>query len=164
MLFRSENPQIQPDLTGADYIAERQLKPEARKDVIEALEKASIVPTSMIDISDGLASELFHICEASETGCRVYEDRIPVDTETAQHAEEMGINPVVTALNGGEDYELLFTVRQSDYEKISEMPNIHIIGHITAASSGLALVDRSNHETPLKAQGWDGIRGASAPH
>lgn len=157
-----ENPNIQPDLTGADYVVERQLKPEARKDIIQHLEKAGVIPTSMIDISDGLASELFHICTSSEVGCRVYEDKIPIDVETARIAEEMNLNPTLSAMNGGEDYELLFTIRQSDYEKIKDMAGIHFIGHIAAASAGLALVDKSNHETPLKAQGWDGLRQSNA--
>jgi thiamine-monophosphate kinase len=139
-----ENPNIQPDLTGADYVVERQLKPEARKDIIDALENTGIVPTSMVDISDGLASELFHIC----------------DVETARIAEELNLNPTLAAMNGGEDYELLFTIRQSDYEKVRELSGIHFIGHITSAEAGLALVDKSEHETPLKAQGWDGLRGA----
>ena len=153
-----ENPNIQPDLSGTDYIIERQLKPEARKDIISELENANVIPTSMIDISDGLASELFHLCTASVMGCRVYEDKIPVDVQTSAIAEEMNINPTVAALNGGEDYELLFTIRQSDFEKVKNIKGITFIGHITAASAGLALVDKSDHETPLKAQGWDGIR------
>lgn len=152
-----ENPNIQPDLTGSDYVVERQLKPDARKDIIERLAAENIIPTSMIDISDGLASELFHICTASDKGCRIYEEKIPVDVETARHAEEMNINPTVAALSGGEDYELLFTIRQSDFEKVKYMKGVSIIGHITAASAGLALVDKSEHETPLKAQGWDGL-------
>jgi len=153
-----ENPNIQPDLSGTDYIIERQLKPEARKDIISELENANVIPTSMIDISDGLASELFHLCTASVMGCRVYEDKIPVDVQTSAIAEEMNINPTVAALNGGEDYELLFTIRQSDFEKVKNIKGITFIGHITAESAGLALVDKSDHETPLKAQGWDGIR------
>lgn len=153
-----ENPGIQPDLSGSDYVVERQLKPEARKDIIAALEIAGVVPTSMIDISDGLASELFHICTASAKGCRIYEDKIPVDVQTATIAEEMNFNPSVAALSGGEDYELLFTIKQSDFEKVKEMQGITFIGHITAESAGLALVDKSEHETPLRAQGWDGLK------
>jgi thiamine-monophosphate kinase len=153
-----ENPQVQPDLTGADYILERQLKPEARKNVIDALEDAGIIPTSMIDISDGLASELFHISNASRTGCRIYEEKIPIDVETARHAEEMNLNPLLAAMNGGEDYELLFTIKQNDFEKIKSINGIHVIGHVTEESSGLALIDKSGHETSLRAQGWDGLK------
>jgi thiamine-monophosphate kinase len=152
-----ENPNIQPDLTGSDYVVERQLKPEARKEIIDMLASENIVPTSMIDISDGLSSELFHLCTASDKGCRIYEDKIPVDVETARHAEEMNINPTVAALSGGEDYELLFTIRQSDFDLVKQLKGISIIGHITAPSAGLALVDKAEHETPLKAQGWDGV-------
>jgi len=154
-----ENPGIQPDLSGSDYVVERQLKPEARRDIIGELERAGVVPTSMIDISDGLASELFHICTASMKGCRIYEDKIPIDTQVVAFAEEMNINPTVTALNGGEDYELLFTIKQTDFDKVKMIKGISFIGHITADSAGLALVDKSEHETPLKAQGWDSIAG-----
>jgi len=156
-----ENPGVQPDLTGSDYVVERQLKPEARRDVIRQLEAVGVVPTSMIDISDGLASELFHICTSSQVGCRVYEEKIPIDVETARISEEMNLNPTLSAMNGGEDYELLFTIRQADFDKIKGIEGIHFIGHITDASAGLALVDKSDHETPLKAQGWDGLRGSS---
>ncbi|MFM7078545.1 MAG: thiamine-phosphate kinase [Bacteroidota bacterium] len=155
-----ENPQVQPDLTGADYVLERQLKPEARKNVVDALEDAGIIPTSMIDISDGLASELFHLSIASKTGCRIYEEKIPIDVETARHAEEMNLNPTLAAMNGGEDYELLFTIKQQDFDKLTSINGLHVIGHVTDESSGLALIDKSGHETPLKAQGWDGLRGA----
>lgn len=157
----TENPAIQPDLSGSDYVVERQLKPEARKDLIESLHLAGIIPTSMIDISDGLASELFHICTESVKGCRIYEEKIPLDVETCNHAESMNLNPVLAALSGGEDYELLFTIRQEDFEKIKPLKNISVIGHITDESAGLALVDPSNHEIPLKAQGWDGIKSGS---
>jgi thiamine-monophosphate kinase len=153
-----ENPTIQPDLSGSDYVVERQLKPEARKDIFEALEAAGVVPTSMIDISDGLSSELLHICSASNTGCRIYEEKVPIDVQTGTLSEEFNMNPTVCAMNGGEDYELLFTIRQADYEKVKDLKHISLIGHITAASAGLALIDKSGHETPLKAQGWDGIR------
>ncbi len=153
-----DNPEIQPDLSGADYIVERQLKPEARKDIIEALQLHGVMPTSMIDISDGLASELFHICTASNTGCRIYEEKIPLDVQTVGMAEEFQMNPTVAALSGGEDYELLFTINQSDFEKVKSIKNIHFIGHITSENSGLALIDKSDHETPLRAQGWDGLK------
>jgi thiamine-monophosphate kinase len=153
-----DNPAIQPDLSGSDYVVERQLKPEARMDIIASLESAEVIPTSMIDISDGLSSELFHLCSASDTGCRIYEEKIPIDVQTGLLSEEFNMNPSVCALNGGEDYELLFTIRQSDYEKIRELKSISVIGHITAASAGLALIDKSDHETPMRAQGWDGMR------
>lgn len=153
-----ENPGIQPDLSGSDYVVERQLKPEARKEIIDMFESAGVIPSSMIDISDGLSSELFHICTASDAGCRIYEEKIPLDVQTVQLAEEFNHNPTVCALNGGEDYELLFTIRQSDYDKVKDMKKVSVIGHITAASAGLALTDRGGHETPLRAQGWDGIR------
>jgi thiamine-monophosphate kinase len=151
----TENPAIQPDLSGSDYVVERQLKPEAGKLLIDTLENLQIVPTSMIDISDGLASELFHICTASVKGCRIYEEKIPIDVETFGLATDMNINPTVAALNGGEDYELLFTVKHSDYEKLKDAAGISVIGHITDQASGLALIDKGGHETPLKAQGWD---------
>jgi thiamine-monophosphate kinase len=153
-----DNPNIQPDLSGTDYVVERQLKPEARGEFIAALKAESIHPTSMIDVSDGLASELFHICTASNKGCRIYEDKLPIDFETATLAGEMNINPTIAALSGGEDYELLFTIKQSDFNKIKLIKQIAVIGHITASEAGLALIDKSGHETPLKAQGWDGLK------
>jgi thiamine-monophosphate kinase len=153
-----EHPGVQPDLSGSDYIVERQLKPEARMDVIGQLATVGILPSSMIDVSDGLSSELFHICTASNAGCRIYEEKIPIDVQTGAVADELNLNPLTAALNGGEDYELLFTVRQSDFEKVKGIDDVHIIGHITAASAGLALVDKGGVETPLKAQGWDGMR------
>jgi len=152
-----DNPNIQPDLSGADYIVERQLKPEARKDIIDALMEADVIPTSMIDVSDGLASELFHLCSSSSKGCRIYEEKIPIDVETVTLCEEMNINPTVAALSGGEDYELLFTIRQSDFEKVKDIKGLTFIGHITDAAAGLALIDQGGHETPLKAQGWDSL-------
>jgi thiamine-monophosphate kinase len=153
-----DNPHIQPDLSGSDYIVERQLKPESRGDIIKQLQVLGVVPTAMIDISDGLSSELFHICTASGKGCRIYEEKIPIDVQTYAMADEMNLNPTVIALNGGEDYELLFTVRQSDFEKLKEIKDITFIGHITDAAAGLALVDKGDHEIALTAQGWDGIR------
>jgi thiamine-monophosphate kinase len=153
-----ENPEIQPDLEGSDYIVERQLKPEARKDIIELFNRLNIVPTSMIDISDGLSSELFHICSSSSKGCRIYEEKIPVDVQTSSIALEMNLNPTMTALNGGEDYELLFTIRQADFEKLKGQNEIRFIGHITAATAGLAIIDKGEHETPLKAQGWNSLQ------
>lgn len=144
-----------PDFAGKEYLVERQLKPEARKDIIAALDKAGIVPTSMMDVSDGLSSELMHICKQSGTGCRIYEDRIPIDYQTALMAEELGMNLVTAALNGGEDYELLFTVPLHYHDKIKELKGIAVIGHITRPELGCALVTRDDAELPLKAQGWN---------
>lgn len=148
------NPEIQPDLTGHDYILERQLKPEARKDIFESLQDAKIVPTSMIDISDGLSSELFHICADSNVGCQIYEEKIPIDFETHRMAEELNMNYSVFALNGGEDYELLFTVPLSKHEEIEKMADVKVIGHICEASKGKYMVSRDNTEIALQAQGW----------
>ncbi|WP_430812776.1 MULTISPECIES: thiamine-phosphate kinase [unclassified Carboxylicivirga] len=156
----ADNPGVQPDLSGYDYILGRQLKPEARKEVCTLLEKLDVVPTSMIDISDGLSSELLHICTQSKTGCRLYENKIPIDPTTSMLAEEMGINPTVTALNGGEDYELLFTIKQEDYEKFKDAgdANIYIIGHITSETKGCCLVTNADQEVELQAQGWNPIK------
>lgn len=135
---------------------ERQLKPEARKDVVEALAKAGIVPTAMMDVSDGLSSELLHICKQSGVGCRVYEDRIPIDYQTALMAEELNMNLVTAALNGGEDYELLFTIPLAAHDKLHEIPGVREIGYITAPEKGCALVGRDGEsEIPLRAQGWN---------
>lgn len=146
-----------PDFSGKEYLLERQLKPEARKDIIEKLRKANILPTAMMDISDGLSSELLHISKESHVGCRVYEDRIPIDYQTAVMAEQFNMNLVTAALNGGEDYELLFTVPLTDHEKVSEMEGIKIIGHITKAELGNFLVGRDGGEVELKAQGWNSL-------
>lgn len=146
-----------PDFSGKEYLLERQLKPEARKDIIEKLRKANVLPTAMMDISDGLSSELLHISKESHVGCRVYEDRIPIDYQTAVMAEQFNMNLVTAALNGGEDYELLFTVPLTDHEKISEMEDIKIIGHITKAELGNFLVGRDGGEVELKAQGWNSL-------
>ncbi len=148
-------PDFIPRFDGKEYLVERQLKPEARKDIVEALAKAGIKPTSMIDVSDGLSSELLHICKASNTGCRVYEDRIPIDYQTAVMAEELNMNLVTAALNGGEDYELLFTVPLTDHERVSSMKGVHVIGRITRPELGCALVTRDDQEMPLQAQGWN---------
>lgn len=145
---------IQPDFSGKEYILERQLKPEARKDIIKELREANIKPTAMIDISDGLSSELMHICKQSKTGCRIYEERIPIDYQTAIMAEELNLNVITCALNGGEDYELLFTVPIADHEKISAIKDVKIIGHIVGENMGLALITRDGVEMELKAQGW----------
>ena len=152
-----ENPKIQPDLSGNDYILERQLKPEAQKETIEKLRSLGVKPTSMIDVSDGLGSEIMHICRQSATGADIYEDKIPIDPLTYDRAREFGLDPTVCALSGGEDYELLFTVRQEDYEKIREHVDISIIGHITDKNAGVNLIDRSGKSLPMKAQGWDAL-------
>lgn len=146
-----------PDFSGKEYLLERQLKPEARKDIIEKLRKANVLPTAMMDISDGLSSELLHISKESHVGCRVYEDRIPIDYQTAVMAEQFNMNLVTAALNGGEDYELLFTIPLTDHEKVSEMEGIKIIGHITKAELGNFLVGRDGGEVELKAQGWNSL-------
>lgn len=148
------NPSIQPDLDGHDYLLERQLKPEARKDVIQMLKMLEVQPSAMIDISDGLASEIFHICNASNLGCTIYDERIPIDPKTAMLALDLNIDPVTAALNGGEDYELLLTISQSDYEKVASNPNFTVIGHMTDKNSGIQLVDKHGAVIPLVAQGW----------
>ena len=144
-----------PDFAGKEYLLERQLKPEARKDIVEALTKDGILPTSMIDISDGLSSELMHICTQSQTGCRIYEDRIPIDYQTAVMAEELNMNVTTCALNGGEDYELLFTVPLTAHDKVAAMKGVKVIGHITKPELGLGLITRDGQEFELKAQGWN---------
>lgn len=148
---------MQPDFSGKEYLLERQLKPEARKDIIEKLAQMNIQPTSMMDISDGLSSELMHICTQSKVGCRVYEEHIPIDYQTAVMAEEFNMNLTTCALNGGEDYELLFTVPISEHEKISEMEGVKMIGHITKQDLGCALITRDGQEFELKAQGWNAL-------
>ncbi|WP_164109997.1 MULTISPECIES: thiamine-phosphate kinase [Sphingobacterium] len=150
-----ENPNIQPDLEGKDYIVERQLKPEARKDVVQLLDALHVKPHAMIDVSDGLASEILHVCKASNVGCRLYEDKIPIDPMTYETAREFGLDPTVCALSGGEDYELLFTVPQSDYDKIKGQLDISVIGYITEVSAGCAMISKSGHEHEIKAQGWN---------
>jgi thiamine-monophosphate kinase len=154
-LIYLENPNIQPDLEGKDYIVERQLKPEARRDIIDLLKEIGVKPTSMIDISDGLASELLHICKQSNKGCNLYEDKIPLDPMTYETAREFNLDPTVCALSGGEDYELLFTVKQADYEKIKFKMDITIIGYITEPSAGCNLITKSGTVHALKAQGWN---------
>ena len=154
-----ENPKIQPDLEGKDYIVERQLKPEARKDIIEVLKELKIKPSAMIDISDGLASEVLHICKQSNKGCNLYEEKIPIDPMTYDTAREFNLDPTVCALSGGEDYELLFTIKQADYDKIKHSADISIVGHITEASAGCNLVSKSVVVHELKAQGWNAFKG-----
>ena len=146
---------FQPDVSGREYLLERQLKPEARADIIATLRQAGIHPTSMMDISDGLSSELMHICKQSNCGCRIYEKNIPIDYQTAVMAEELNMNVTTCALNGGEDYELLFTVPIGDHEKIQQMDGVKMIGHITRPELGQMLVTRDNQEFELKAQGWN---------
>lgn len=148
----------QPDFSGREYLLERQLKPEARGDIIAALKQAGIHPTSMMDISDGLSSELMHICKQSQTGCRIYEERLPLDYQTAAMAEELNLNVSTCALNGGEDYELLFTVPLALNDTVSALEDIHVIGYITEAEKGQALVTRDGGEFALKAQGWNPLK------
>jgi len=154
----SANSEAQPDFEGKDYILQRQLKPEARKDIIKALADKGIVPTSMMDISDGLSSELMHICSQSNVGCRIYEDKIPINYQAAVMAEELNMNIVTAALNGGEDYELLFTVAMEDYDKIVTMDGVGIVGHMTKSELGLHLVGREGEEIELQAQGWNSLQ------
>ena len=149
------NPNYQPDLASFDYVLERYLKPEPRLDIIKFLTDKDIVPTSMIDVSDGLASDMMQICKASGVGCEVYEEKIPIDYATTMVCSEFGqMLPVSNALNGGEDYELLFTIKQSDYEKIKDCNEVHIIGHITDQSMGTMMVTPQNTTIELRAQGW----------
>lgn len=152
---RIESLPFQPDFTGKEYLIERQLKPEAKGDIVQKLREMNIRPTSMIDVSDGLSSELIHICTQSNCGCRVYEKNIPIDYQTAVAAEEFNMNLTTCALNGGEDYELLFTVPIGDHDKISQIDGIKLIGHITKPSLGKILVTRDGQEFDLKAQGWN---------
>lgn len=149
-----EDPNMQPEFAGYDYILERQLKPEARWDIVKRLKDAGVKPTAMIDISDGLASEVLHLCKESKVGCTVYEERIPMNHKTIQTAKDFNIVPSVAALNGGEDYELLFTVAQSDYEKVKDMEDIRIIGYITADEGQANLITNDNCQVPLEAQGF----------
>ncbi len=155
-VFMGEND-AQPDFAGKEYLLERQLKPEARGDIIRALDEAGIQPTAMMDISDGLSSELLHICKQSGTGCRVYEEHIPMDYQTAVMAEELNMNVTTCALNGGEDYELLFTVPLADYDKVSQIKDIRLIGHITKPELGCMLITRDGGEMEFKAQGWQAL-------
>lgn len=151
------NPNSQPDMEPYSYIIERQLKPEARKDVIKLFKDLEVKPTSMIDISDGLSSEILHLCKQSEVGCDLYENKLPLDPQVISTCEEFNIDSTTVALNGGEDYELLFTISQEDYPKIKANPNFTIIGHIMDKSSGMHLVTRAETKIPLKAQGWNSL-------
>ena len=153
-----QNPGAQPELEGYDYLLERQLKPEARNGLVNLLKESGVKPTSMIDVSDGVASELMHLCKASNCGCQIYEEKLPIDHLTRQLCLEFGIDPTTAALNGGEDYELLFTISLSDYEKMKDKSEIAIIGHITDKAAGCKMVDRQENVHELKAQGWDSFK------
>ncbi len=152
------DPDIQPELHGYEYVLSRQLKPEARTDIRKLLQDLNIIPTAMIDISDGLASEILHICKRSSTGCRLFEEKIPINDETRRLSMDFKLIPSICALNGGEDYELLFTIKQSDYEKIKEVADISVIGHITANNEGAKLVTGDGKMLNLTAQGWDAMK------
>lgn len=152
-------PDFQPDFAGKEYLLQRQLKTEARGDIIQRLRDAGIRPTAMMDISDGLSSELRHICKQSHVGCRIFEKQLPIDYQTAVMAEELNMNVTTCALNGGEDYELLFTVPIGDHEKIQQLDDVHLVGHITKESLGHVLVSRDDQEFELKAQGWNPLNG-----
>lgn len=164
-IFESQkgNPETaaQPDFSGREYLIERFLKPEARRDIISRLREAGIRPTSMMDISDGLSSEAMHICKQSQVGCRIYEERIPIDYQTAVTAEEFNFNVYTAALNGGEDYELLFTVPLTDHERVSQIDDVKVIGHITEATLGSKLITRDGNEFDLRAQGWNPLAETS---
>lgn len=151
------NPNNQPDLEKYSYLVERQLKPEARKDIPELLEQLDVLPTSMIDISDGLSSELIHICKNSSVGANLFEDKLPMDPALISVCEEFELDSTTVVLNGGEDYELLFTINQKDYDKIKGNPNLSVIGHITEASEGIHLVTRANAKLPIQAMGWNSM-------
>lgn len=153
-----ENPNLQPDLEGKDYILERQLKPEAQREIIHLLEQIKVKPTAMIDVSDGLASEIMHICKQSNVGVELYEEKIPIDPLTYETAREFNLDPTLCALSGGEDYELLFTIPIGDYDKIKHLPDFTVIGHITNAAKGKNLITKSGTSIELKAQGWDGLK------
>ncbi len=149
---------FEPNFAGKEYLVERQLKPEARKDIVRELAQSGIVPTAMMDVSDGLSSELMHICKDSGVGCRVFEERIPIDYQTAIMAEEIDMNVITAALNGGEDYELLFTVPLHSHDKVKDLPGVKVIGHITKPELGCAMVTRDGAEIPLQAQGWNPLK------
>ena len=157
------NPDMQPDLEGMDYILERQLKPEARNDIGKMLNGVGVHPTAMIDISDGLASDIMHICNGSKLGCQIYTDKLPIDAVTINVAAEFQIDPNTAVMNGGEDYELLFTIKADDYKKIKDISGISVIGHMTEAAAGMNLVTADGKSLPLKAQGWDGLKEHTPP-
>ena len=151
------NPNNQPDLAMYSYIIERQLKPEARKDIVKLLSDLDVKPTSMIDISDGLSSEIMHLCKQSQVGCNLHEDKIPLDQQVISTCEEFNLNSTTIALNGGEDYELLMTIDQKDYDKVKGNPNLTVIGYITEAQNGKHLITRAGNQIELKAQGWNAL-------
>ncbi len=153
------NPDMQPDLEGYDYVLSRQLKPEPRTDIIRLFREAGIRPSAMIDISDGLGSDILHLCKGSGLGCRLYEEKIPIDPVTINVASEFNISPVTAALNGGEDYELLFTIAQADFEKVRLIPGIAVIGHMTGPNDGTYLVTNDEQLVEITAQGWNALRG-----
>lgn len=152
------NPQNQPDLEDYSYIIERQLKPEARTDIRELLKKLNVEPTSMIDISDGISSEIMHICKASNVGCNLFEEKLPLDPQFINVCEEFNLDSTTIAINGGEDYELLFTIPINDFDKIKGNPNLTVIGHMTAENEGIHLITRENTKLPLKARGWNALK------
>ena len=152
------NPQNQPDLENYTYLIERQLKPEARKDIADLLKELDVKPTSMIDVSDGISSELFHICTQSNVGCKIYEDKLPLDPQVISACEEFELDSTMVALSGGEEYELLFTVSIDDFDNIKGNPNLSIIGHITEQNQGLQLITRGGQEIELRAQGWNALK------
>lgn len=153
-----ENPKIQPDLEDESYIVGRLLKPEARKEVIEFFEKNAIIPTAMMDVSDGLSSELLHLCKQSNLGCRIYEEKLPISDESRRAAYKFGLDPTVCALNGGEDYELVFTMKQEDYDKITFNEEISVIGYMTDLEEGSKLLTKAGNEFPITAQGWNAFQ------
>lgn len=156
------NPDNQPDLEPYTYIVERQLKPEARKDIVELLKKLEVKPSAMIDISDGLSSEILHLCKQSEVGCNLFEDKIPLDPTVISACEEFQMDSTLVALSGGEDYELLLTIDQNDFDKIKGNPNLTVIGHMTEESEGAHLITRANTKIPLTAQGWNSFEGVDS--
>lgn len=153
-----ENPQVQPDLENEDYIVGRLLKPEARKDIIEFFTENEIMPTAMMDVSDGISSEILHICKQSNVGCRIVEDKLPVNEQSRAAAFKFGLDPTVCALNGGEDYELIFTIKQEDYDKLTLNEQISVIGYITEAEEGVKLISRGGNTFNITAQGWDAFK------
>jgi len=153
-----KTPEIQPEFSGYEYLLEKQLKPEARVDIVKKLDDLDIVPTSMIDISDGLASEILHICKDSKLGCYLYEEKIPIDVQTTQVADLFEIHPTTLALNGGEDYELLMTIKQEDYEKLKEDSDFIVIGHMMDEGTGAQMITAIDKAIPIRAQGWDGLK------
>lgn len=156
-VFKAD-PNMQPEFKGFDYVLERQLKPEARKDVIQKLKEIKVKPTAMIDISDGLASEILHICKKSDVGCHVYEDKFPIDVVSITAAEELNIEPTIAVLSGGEDYELLFTIDQADFDKVKKIDEISVIGHLTDKNEGEYMISQSGTAIELNAQGWDALK------